>query len=144
MSKIIGWFFLAFFIIFIAFLVVELVPSQYLGGFDRVRIVSDSIKNVAGQAWDFSKPLLQLLFVLAILELILIRTGVKIDLREFRLNWDIRSLIAVIVVIGFVFAALSGVSGLSSLKDVALVVVGFYFGGLSQKYIDDSPIKEDV
>lgn len=45
------------------------------------------------------------------------------------IEWNTQTLIAVIVVGAFAAAALGGLTvGLGALKDVALVVVGFYFG----------------
>ncbi len=122
-----------FFIIFVAYLMVELVPSDYLGGIDRVRIVSDSIKLVASEVWDFARPFIQLIIILAILQPLLEKSGVKLNFASLSSSLDVRSTIAILVVSAFCIAALAGVSGYSALKDVALVVVGFYFGGLAKK-----------
>jgi hypothetical protein len=121
-----------FLVILAAYLLVELVPSDYLGGVDRVRIVSERISTLAGEAWGFGRPILQLLIVLAILEWILKRAGLRLDLSSLHLSADIRAVLALLVVVAFALAALSGGAGSASLKDVCLVVVGFYFGGLTK------------
>src|SRR5215467_14547217 len=123
---------LVFLVIFAAYLALELLPSEYFGGVDRVRIVSANIESLGSEAWSFARPLLQLIVVLAILEWVLGRLGIKLDLGRLDLSRDIRSLLAIMVVIGFSLAALSGSLGSGALKDVCLVVLGFYFGGLSK------------
>ena len=133
MQKILNIAALSFVLIFVAYLAVELVPSQYLGGFDRARIVSDSIKVVANEGWDFVRPFIQLIIILAILQPLVEKSGVKLNLATLGSNLDVRATIAILVVVAFCVAALAGVSGYSALKDVALVVVGFYFGGLVKK-----------
>lgn len=39
-----------------------------------------------------------------------------------------QTIIALVIMVAFALAALSGIEGAAMLKDVALVVVGFYFG----------------
>ena len=137
---------LIFLIVFAAYLLVELLPSDTFGGVDRVRIVSERIGLVAGEGWRFARPLLQLIVVLLILEWLLLRAGLRVDLAGFNLTWDIRSLLALLVVVAFSLAALAGSPATDALKDVCLVVVGFYFGGLSRRRPADAtpstPISE--
>lgn len=121
-----------FLLIFLAYIVVEIVPSDMIGGVDRVRIVSSKIEEVGHGAWNFGKPILQLIVVLAIAEWVLTRAGIKTDLSALRLIWDVRSLLAILVVAAFCLAALAGSEAAGSLENVCLVVVGFYFGGLTR------------
>lgn len=91
-----------------------------------------SISGVSSAAWDFAKPLLQLSVVLLIVDWILGKFGLSLaSRRRAGLDWNIQTIIALMVVGAFSIAALGGLSGVSVLKDLALVVVGFYFG--SQK-----------
>lgn len=129
----VGWAIFVFVVILGAYLLVELVPSDYLGGVDRVRIVSERISAVGGEAWGFGRPILQLLIILVILEWVIKRAGLRIDLSSVHLSADIRAVLALLVVVAFALAALSGGPGTSSLEDVCLVVLGFYFGGLTKE-----------
>jgi hypothetical protein len=122
-----------FVLIFAAYLAVQLIPVQLWTTTDRAQIISDSIQTVAKEAWAFFRPFAQLTIILWILQLVLDRTGIKLDLKSLSLAWDIRSLIAILVVVTFCIAALANIGSSSTLKDVALVVIGFYFGGLTNK-----------
>lgn len=93
--------------------------------------ISTRIEFVSFLIWEFIRPFLQLVIILLIIEWILGKFGVSIDPRQSKVEWNIQTIIALIVISAFALAALSGVSGVDYLKDVALVVVGFYFG--SQK-----------
>ena len=66
---------LVFFLLFGAYLLLELAPSNLFGGVDRVRIVSERLALVSREAWDFGRPILQLVIVLLILEWILRKLG---------------------------------------------------------------------
>ncbi|MGD0697576.1 MAG: hypothetical protein ABSB82_22365 [Terriglobia bacterium] len=122
------------FIVFLtAYLSVELVPSEYLGGVDRVRIVSDRISSVGAEAWQFGRPILQLVLILIIFDWLLKRAGLTLDLSTIRLSTDTRAVLALLVVVAFTLAALSGSPGMGPLQDVCLVVLGFYFGGLTKE-----------
>jgi len=131
-GSLLGYGFVVFLLVFGAYLAVELVPSEALGGVDRVRIISDKIDTIGREAWTFGKPILQLIVILAILEWVLVRFGVKLNLQSLQLQWDIRAILALLVVAAFSLAALSGGPGMGVLEDVCLVVVGFYFGGLTK------------
>jgi len=88
------------------------------------------IDRVSEEAWEFGRPILQLVAILLILNTALER--LKIDHVAWTSSlWgkDVRAAIALLVMIAFALASLSGAAaGLDALKDVALVVVGFYFG----------------
>ncbi len=58
MSRLLVVFFLLFLILFGAYLLLELVPSEMFGGVDRVRIVSERLAKVSGETWSFTKPIL--------------------------------------------------------------------------------------
>ena len=44
------------------------------------------------------------------------------------MEWNVQTIIALVVVVAFSLAALTGIEGVADLKDIALVVVGFYSG----------------
>jgi len=121
-----------FALVFCVYLAVELVPANYLGGADRVRIVADRIGQVTSEAWDFARPILQLVVVLLIIKSFAGFVNMESDVQRLIFS-DTRSLLATVVVVAFAFAALAGTPGQSLLKDVALVIIGFYFGGLNKK-----------
>jgi hypothetical protein len=88
------------------------------------------------EAWRFARPLVQLVLILAIVEWILKRLGIALFGERIVFEWNIQTIIAIIVVSAFALVALSG-GAIDPLKDVALVVVGFYFG--TQKKADGAP-----
>ena len=98
---------------------------------EKAAYVARKIEQIAFEAWRFLRPLLQAALVLGIA--IAALTFFKLDLTGVteKLNWDIRSLLAFSVVAAFCLSAIGGSEGAHLLKDVALVVVGFYFGGLA-------------
>lgn len=86
-----------------------------------------SISSVGQTAWTFVRPLLQLIIVLVILDWVLRRTGIQLGAGVRRFDWNVQAIIAIIVVAAYAVAELGGI-GDSGLKDITLVVVGFYFG----------------
>ncbi len=73
----------------------------------------------------------QLFVVLVVVEWFLKRMGLSFRSSSILkgLEWNTQTIIAVVVITAFSIAALAGLTtGLGALKDVALVVVGFYFG----------------
>jgi hypothetical protein len=94
----------------------------------RVQHVSDRIETITGYAWEFFVPFLQLALLFLIIDWLLTRFGIDVLSRKIKLDWSIQTVIALIVISAFAIAALGGLQGVGSLKDVALVVVGFYFG----------------
>jgi hypothetical protein len=80
-------------------------------------------------AWEFIRPFLQLIIVIVIILWLLEKLGVSLTSRETRFEWNVQVIIALIIVSAFAIAALAGISdSIGALKDLALVVVGFYFG----------------
>jgi len=91
--------------------------------------LSGQLSVVAISAWQFARPLLQLLIVLLIFDYVLTRLGISLRTEFSRIEWNVQTIVALVIVGSFAAAALGGITeGLSSLKDLALVVVGFYFG----------------
>jgi MFS family permease len=94
----------------------------------RIDRVENLLTNGALNAWTFAMPLLQLVVVLLVLEWFGERLGFRMKLQELGLTWNIQTLIAIVVIVSFCIAALGGIRGVSDLKDIALAVIGFYFG----------------
>ena len=58
---------------------------------------------------------------------------------ELTLGTNVQALLAIVLILAFAVSAIGGVGDTGSLKDIALVVVGFYFG--SRKREDNDEIK---
>jgi hypothetical protein len=78
-------------------------------------------------SWEFGKPLLQLVAVLAVGEWFISRLGLRLSPGMLG-ALNIQTFIAVVVVFAFCLAALGNLPGLPYLKDIVLIVIGFYFG----------------
>lgn len=123
--------FVTFLILFGAYVYFSWWSYKQLDDVRRAEFVAEKISRVGTEAWRFLRPIMQAALVLAIA--ISALTFFKVDLTSLAgsLQWDIRSLLAFAVVAAFCLAAIGGSEGSPLLKDVALVVVGFYFGGLT-------------
>lgn len=95
---------------------------------DLLGTIAGDLKTISISVFEFVRPFLQLVIILIILEWLLGRFGISLD-KNFRFKErNTQTAIAMVVIIAFALAALSGVENAGMLKDVALVVVGFYFG----------------
>jgi len=92
----------------------------------------DTIHNLllefGAQAWQFAKPLLQLIVVLTIVDWLLSRLGVRIRLEHLSSTWNVQTFIAGMIISTFCIAVLANIPAVGYLKDVVLIVIGFYFG----------------
>ncbi len=98
--------------------------------YNRVQVynmVSGQIESVVLTVWDFIRPFLQIIILMAIVDWIFRRIGIDIKSRT-ELHWNAPAIISFVVIGAFALAALTGMEGASYMKDVVLVVVGFYFG----------------
>ena len=102
--------------------------SDNLKRTELLRTLSDNIRILSIFVFEFVRPFLQLIIILIILEWLLNKFGLSLNRETVKFDWNVQTVIGVVVIIAFSLAALSGVAGASMLKDVALVVVGFYFG----------------
>jgi uncharacterized membrane protein required for colicin V production len=93
---------------------------------------ANSIQAVTRVAWDFVRPLLQLIIVLAVLQWFLEKRGIQVSFTQLGLAWDARLLVALIVIFTFCLVSLSGMED-RGIKEAALVVIGFYFGSAKRK-----------
>ena len=86
------------------------------------------VAMISGEVWNFGRPFVQLVIMLLILEWLVGKFGIKIIPENFKLDGSVQTVIALLVVSAFCLAALGNIPGMGALKDLALVVVGFYFG----------------
>lgn len=88
---------------------------------------------IGSDAWLFARPLLQLLVVLITIDWMLRRVGIQLSTGVQSFKWNVQAIIAIIVIAAYAIAELGGI-GSGGLKDIALVVVGFYFGTQRHAY----------
>lgn len=94
---------------------------------ERGRFLAEKVEKIRKEAWEFGKPLLHAALVLAIAMSLL--SFFNLDLKQLTTHiQDIRSALAFLLVGSFCVAAIAGSAYSSLLKDVVLVVLGFYFG----------------
>jgi hypothetical protein len=130
MNRLIGYTFFAFFLLFVVYVTLAVMPADILPSIDRERLISGNLSTIASQAWGFVRPLLQLAFIILIFEYVFSKYGEKLKLPALASNGDVKALLAILVVGAFCVAALAGSQYSSDLKDAALVIIGFYFGGV--------------
>jgi hypothetical protein len=119
-----------FIILLVAYVGIR-VAISYDGDSERVELlnnITQDIRLLGIFVFDFVRPFLQLIVILIILEWLLAKFGLSLNNDTLKIDWNVQTVIAMVVMIAFSLAALSGVQGAAMLKDVALVVVGFYFG----------------
>ncbi len=104
LGSLLSYAFLVFLLFFAANILVDALPSESLGGPDRVRILADKISSATSEAWRFGRPILQLIVILVLLQWILRRLGLSLQLQSIPLTWDIRALLAILVVAAFSLA----------------------------------------
>lgn len=87
------------------------------------------LMGVTAGAWTFARPILQLAAVLVVIDWTIRRWGfVRPDI-QIGQGLNVQAIIALIIVGSLALAVLIGVTeGIGVMKDLALVVVGFYFG----------------
>lgn len=120
--------------VYLAMRIISVLPLQ--PKYDNLRqqlpSIAGELASIAEALWEFSQPFLEIFLILAILDWLISKINIlniqtKRSLNNFVL--DTQTLIALIVTGGFTIAALTGNdSGAGLLKDLSLVVVGFYFG----------------
>lgn len=127
---IIGWTMTLFVLLLVAYLGFS-YASIWDQNPDHQRIFQVALMHlpeIARTLWNFIRPFVQLVLVLLIVDWILGRWGISFKSKIQELEWNVQTMIALIVIGAFSIAALGGIGGADALKDLALVVVGFYFG----------------
>lgn len=102
------------------------------GGAPQLTNARTLIWNVGSSAWSFAQPLFQLIIVLLILEWIFSRVGIRLRINEVATDWTIQTFIAGTIIVTFCIAALADTKAVGYLKDVVLIVIGFYFGSAAR------------
>jgi hypothetical protein len=101
------------------------------------------VDSVSESAWEFGRPLLQLVVVLALGEWFVSRLGLKVSAISLG-SINIQTFIAIAIVFTFCLAALGNLPGLSYMKDVVLIVIGFYFGTRSRQQSEQDGIERTL
>jgi hypothetical protein len=89
--------------------------------------LSAIIRDLVGYVIDFARPFVEIIFLFLLVHWGIRRFDVQIDIPPMR-DWKIANIIMILVIGGFVFAALRGLNSVTYLHDMALVTLGFYFG----------------
>jgi len=105
--------------------------------------IATQVKAIGSELGTFIAPILQLALVLLILVAVAERFGFTTEKRDWSgfvsTTSNVQAFIAVVIVSALVIGALAGIARVDVLKDIALVVVGFYFGTRrSQTSIDEA------
>ncbi|HDN9016541.1 TPA: hypothetical protein P2I01_003442 [Aeromonas salmonicida] len=128
---------LFFLLVFAAFLIslqvgLSLMGMDALQGNSGLKQAQEVVDSISSSAWQFGQPLLQLVVVLALGEWFVSRLGLKVSSIGLG-SINIQTFIAIAIVFTFCLAALGNLPGLAYLKDVVLIVIGFYFGTRSKQ-----------
>lgn len=114
----------------------SLLGMESLQASPGLKQAQDVVDSVSSSAWQFGQPLLQLLVVLALGEWFVSRLGLKVSSLGLG-SLNIQTFIAIAIIFTFCLAALGNLPGLAYIKDVALIVIGFYFGTRSRQQPDE-------
>ena len=90
-----------------------------------------SILVFGGSLWQLLEPIIQLALILGVLLFFSNSSGLTqrlLEQRQFGDRLNTQSVIALIIIGSFAIAALTRPEAAAQLKEIALVVVGFYFG----------------
>lgn len=131
--------------LFIALFITLVIIMISIFGIIGFVLIEQSTGNL-GAAIGIAMPVvnvvagpLQLIIILIILAWALDRFGIRFSSIEAKVEWNTQSILAMVIVVAFALAALGGMDrGATLLKDLALVVVGFYFG-TQRKMIEIDP-----
>jgi Na+/H+ antiporter NhaC len=120
-----------FVVFFLAYIGLNLARI-YDSNLERKQLLEQLLPQIAVlslRVWSFIQPFLQIILIIVIVLWLLERLGINLKPQEAGFDWDVQKIIALIVIGAFAMAALAGIDGsISALKDLALVVIGFYFG----------------
>ena len=122
--------FLVFVLLLGLFVLSEWLSYAQLPIDQRSQFLSGKLAAVSREVWAFGRPILRAALLLAIALSLLSFFNLDLKTLTGGIPWDIRSLLAFLVVGSFCVASIAGSDYSSFLKDVSLVIIGFYFGGL--------------
>ena len=98
-----------------------------------------AIDTISHSAWEFGKPLIQLIVVLSLGEWFVSRLGLKASTIGFG-SINIQTFIAIAIVFTFCLATLASLPGIAEIKDIVLIVIGFYFGTKSKNAAEQDAV----
>ncbi|NBA95651.1 hypothetical protein [Pseudomonas sp. R5(2019)] len=128
--------------------VVSYVGLQVLGVYlpenkNEILVATTMLVALGSGVGSFFGPVVQLAFVVTILLYAAEKAGLlQRDasgslFSRIASASNIQAFIAIVIIVSLAIAALSGIGDISVLKDLALVVVGFYFGTKRQSDADE-------
>jgi hypothetical protein len=147
MKMLFGWSLFVGLVWFIAFAAVQAgVAAAPPDVANALQPVSRALQEIGWGLASFARPLLQLAIVLLILLEAGKRLGIISDQMTLASTADrilgstsIQAVIAIIIVVAVSISALAGIGDTGVLKDLALVVVGFYFGSKAKDTDSNHP-----
>ena len=89
--------------------------------------ISGMIRDLVVFVIDFARPFVEIILLFLIAHWAIRRFNIQLEIPAFR-DCKVANIVVVLIIGSFVFAALRGLSGATYLRDLALVVLGFYFG----------------
>jgi hypothetical protein len=135
MRFVLGWTVFVGLIWFVAVIVLRLLAVYTPEYRDTLEPITSDLTSYGLRLGQFIAPVLQLALVLAVLIGVAERLGVlrgtalsSLSLSAVTTSGNIQALIAITIVVALVISALGNIGDVGTLKDLALVVIGFYFG----------------
>lgn len=89
--------------------------------------ISAMIRELVVFIFDFARPFIEIILLFLLVHWATRRFNMQLAIPPFA-DWKVANIIVILVIGSFVFAALRGLTGVTYLRDLALVVLGFYFG----------------
>lgn len=141
-GSIISVFLLLIFISIIFYLILPLISdSVEYETFLKIDQMYERLDPIMNNIWNFIKPLIQFIIIIFILKWVVLSSN-KTSNKLQNLIKDIPSFIALIVITTLCLIPLVGYKIPSSIANIALVIVGFYFGNKFKKIPEDETNQE--
>jgi hypothetical protein len=135
MRTIVGWSVVIGLLWFLAYVALQALAAAFPEQRGTIDPAIAELHSIGFGLGDFIRPIFQLALVLIILVEAARRlgvfsdtTGIATGIRSFSQTASVQAIIAIIIVVAVSISALGGLGDTTVLKDLALVVVGFYFG----------------
>jgi hypothetical protein len=135
MRTIVGWSVVVGLLWFLAYVALQAFAAAFPEQRGAIDPAIAELHSIGFGLGDFIRPIFQLALVLIILVEAARRlgvfsdtTGIATGIRSFSQTASVQAIIAMIIVVAVSISALGGLGDTAVLKDLALVVVGFYFG----------------
>lgn len=89
--------------------------------------LSGMIREMVLFVIDFARPFVEVILLFLLVHWAIKRFDIQVAIPPVK-DWKIANIVVLVVIGSFVFATLRGLNGATYLRDLALVVLGFYFG----------------